>query len=236
MVGLVYPAKIEANETSARSRSAMKSKPSWTPGCAGRDAAPPLTAVVQTALKGISGSPPVFAGAVRKAAYHAEQERQWIARRQCRGHDRSSGQANELRRTGGPTGPLYTHSPTLRTNSTTGAHHELENIVSRNNSILVVFPVLCEAHTSGASPAGVGGGMRQRWLSEMAVRDPARLIREHERLIWTRLSACEKNLLADPIYSGRTLCSHDMTRRLEGARLDVRPTLRNDADECLEVR
>jgi predicted nucleic acid-binding protein len=45
------------------------------------------------------------------------------------------------------------------------AHRELETIVSRNNSILVVFPVLCEAHTLVLRR--LGGRYAAGWLSEM---------------------------------------------------------------------
>jgi hypothetical protein len=44
------------------------------------------------------------------------------------------------------TGPLYAFAdPSDQFHDR--AHRELEIIVSRNNSVLVVFPVLCEAHT-----------------------------------------------------------------------------------------
>ena len=68
------------------------------------------------------------------------------------------------------TGPLYALAdPSDQFHDR--AHRELETIVSRNNSVLVVFPVLCEAHTLGASPTGreVRG-----WLAERnAVRHSA---------------------------------------------------------------
>jgi predicted nucleic acid-binding protein len=45
------------------------------------------------------------------------------------------------------------------------AHRELEIIVSRNNSVLVVFPVLCEAHTLVLRR--LGGRYAAGWLGEM---------------------------------------------------------------------
>ncbi len=45
------------------------------------------------------------------------------------------------------------------------AHRELETIVSRNHSVLVVFPVLCEAHTLVLRR--LGGSYAAGWLSEI---------------------------------------------------------------------
>ena len=62
------------------------------------------------------------------------------------------------------TGPLYALAdPSDQFH--TRAHRELENIVSRNNSVLVVFPVLCEAHTLVLRR--LGGRYAAGWLSEM---------------------------------------------------------------------
>jgi predicted nucleic acid-binding protein len=62
------------------------------------------------------------------------------------------------------TGPLYALSdPSDQYHHR--AHRELETIVSRNNSVLVVFPVLCEAHTLVLRR--LGGKYASGWLSEM---------------------------------------------------------------------
>jgi len=62
------------------------------------------------------------------------------------------------------TGPLYALAdPSDQYHDR--AHRELENIVSRNNSVLVVFPVLCEAHTLVLRR--LGGRYAAGWLSEM---------------------------------------------------------------------
>ena len=62
------------------------------------------------------------------------------------------------------TGPLYALAdPSDQFHDR--AHRELENIVSRNNSVLVVFPVLCEAHTLVLRR--LGGRYAAGWLSEM---------------------------------------------------------------------
>jgi predicted nucleic acid-binding protein len=62
------------------------------------------------------------------------------------------------------TGPLYALAdPSDQFHDR--AHRELENIVSRNNSVLVVFPVLCEAHTLVLRR--LGGRYAASWLSEM---------------------------------------------------------------------
>jgi uncharacterized protein len=45
------------------------------------------------------------------------------------------------------------------------AHRELERIVSQKKSVLVVFPVLCEAHTLVLRR--LGGRYAASWLSEM---------------------------------------------------------------------
>jgi uncharacterized protein len=62
------------------------------------------------------------------------------------------------------TGPLYALAdPSDQFHDR--ARRELENIVSRNNSVLVVFPVLCEAHTLVLRR--LGGRYAASWLSEM---------------------------------------------------------------------
>ena len=62
------------------------------------------------------------------------------------------------------TGPLYALAdPSDQYHDR--AHRELENIVSRNNSVLVIFPVLCEAHTLVLRR--LGGRYAAGWLSEM---------------------------------------------------------------------
>jgi predicted nucleic acid-binding protein len=62
------------------------------------------------------------------------------------------------------TGPLYALAdPSDQFHDR--AHRELETIVSRDNSILVVFPVLCEAHTLVLRR--LGGRYAAGWLSEM---------------------------------------------------------------------
>lgn len=62
------------------------------------------------------------------------------------------------------TGPLYALAdPSDQYHDR--AHRELETIVSRNNSVLVVFPVLCEAHTLVLRR--LGGRYAAGWLSEM---------------------------------------------------------------------
>ena len=62
------------------------------------------------------------------------------------------------------TGPLYALAdPSDQFHDR--AHRELENIVSRNNSVLVAFPVLCEAHTLVLRR--LGGRYAAGWLSEM---------------------------------------------------------------------
>ena len=62
------------------------------------------------------------------------------------------------------TGPLYALAdPSDQFHDR--AHRELETIVSRNNSVLVVFPVLCEAHTLVLRR--LGGRYAAGWLSEM---------------------------------------------------------------------
>jgi predicted nucleic acid-binding protein len=62
------------------------------------------------------------------------------------------------------TGPLYALAdPSDQFHDR--AQRELETIVSRNHSILVVFPVLCEAHTLVLRR--LGGRYAASWLSEM---------------------------------------------------------------------
>ncbi len=62
------------------------------------------------------------------------------------------------------TGPLYALAdPSDQFHGR--AHRELEKIVNRNNSVLVVFPVLCEAHTLVLRR--LGGKYAAGWLSEM---------------------------------------------------------------------
>jgi len=62
------------------------------------------------------------------------------------------------------TGPLYALAdPSDQFHDR--AHRELETIVSRNNSVLVIFPVLCEAHTLVLRR--LGGRYAAGWLSEM---------------------------------------------------------------------
>ena len=62
------------------------------------------------------------------------------------------------------TGPLYALAdPSDQFHDR--AHRELETIVSRNNSVLVVFPVLCEAHTLVLRR--LGGRYAAGWLREM---------------------------------------------------------------------
>jgi predicted nucleic acid-binding protein len=62
------------------------------------------------------------------------------------------------------TGPLYALAdPSDQFHER--AHRELEIIVGRNNSVLVVFPVLCEAHTLVLRR--LGGRYAAVWLSEM---------------------------------------------------------------------
>ena len=62
------------------------------------------------------------------------------------------------------TGPLYALAdPSDQFHDR--AHRELETIVSRNNSGLVIFPVLCEAHTLVLRR--LGGRYAAGWLSEM---------------------------------------------------------------------
>jgi predicted nucleic acid-binding protein len=62
------------------------------------------------------------------------------------------------------TGPLYALAdPSDQFHDR--AHRELEIIVSRNDSVLVVFPVLCEAHTLVLRR--LGGGYAAGWLNEM---------------------------------------------------------------------
>src|ERR1700721_500872 len=61
------------------------------------------------------------------------------------------------------TGPLYALAdPSDQFHDR--AHREIEKIV-RNNSVLVVFPVLCEAHTLVLRR--LGGRYAANWLSEM---------------------------------------------------------------------
>jgi predicted nucleic acid-binding protein len=62
------------------------------------------------------------------------------------------------------TGPLYALAdPSDQFHDR--AHRELETIVSRNNSVLVIFPVLCETHTLVLRR--LGGKYAASWLSEM---------------------------------------------------------------------
>jgi predicted nucleic acid-binding protein len=62
------------------------------------------------------------------------------------------------------TGPLYALAdPSDQFHDR--AHRELEKIASQNNSVLVVFPVLCEAHTLVLRR--LGGRYASSWLSEM---------------------------------------------------------------------
>jgi len=62
------------------------------------------------------------------------------------------------------TGPLYALAdPSDQFHER--AHRELEIMVSRNNSVLVVFPVLCEAHTLVLRR--LGGRYAADWLSEI---------------------------------------------------------------------
>ena len=62
------------------------------------------------------------------------------------------------------TGPLYALAdPSDQFHDR--AHRELEVIVSQNHSVLVVFPVLCEAHTLVLRR--LGGKYAAGWLSEM---------------------------------------------------------------------
>ena len=62
------------------------------------------------------------------------------------------------------TGPLYALAdPSDQFHDR--AHRELETIVSRNDSVVVVFPVLCEAHTLVLRR--LGGRYAAGWLSEM---------------------------------------------------------------------
>ncbi len=62
------------------------------------------------------------------------------------------------------TGPLYALAdPSDQFHDR--AHRELGTIVSRNNSVLVVFPVLCEAHTLVLRR--LGGRYAASWLGEM---------------------------------------------------------------------
>lgn len=62
------------------------------------------------------------------------------------------------------TGPLYALAdPSDQFHDR--AHRELETIVNRNNSVLVIFPVLCEAHTLVLRR--LGGRYAAGWLSEI---------------------------------------------------------------------
>jgi predicted nucleic acid-binding protein len=62
------------------------------------------------------------------------------------------------------TGPLYALAdPSDQFHDR--AHRELEIMVSRNNTVLVVFPVLCEAHTLVLRR--LGGRYAAGWLSEI---------------------------------------------------------------------
>jgi predicted nucleic acid-binding protein len=62
------------------------------------------------------------------------------------------------------TGPLYALAdPSDQFHER--AHRELEIIVGRNNPVLVIFPVLCEAHTLVLRR--LGGKYAASWLSEM---------------------------------------------------------------------
>lgn len=87
------------------------------------------------------------------------------------------------------TGPLYALAdPSDQFHDR--AHRELGNIVSRNNSILVVFPVLCEAHTLvlrrlGGRYATVG--LRKYSDHPITLIDAllARMTRRLEAPVWT---------------------------------------------------
>jgi len=62
------------------------------------------------------------------------------------------------------TGPLYALAdPSDQFHDR--AHRELETIVSRNNHVLVVFPVLCETHTLVLRR--LGGKYAANWLNEV---------------------------------------------------------------------
>lgn len=62
------------------------------------------------------------------------------------------------------TGPLYALAdPSDQFHDR--AHRELETIVSRNNSVLVILPVLCEAHTLVLRR--LGGKYAAGWLGEV---------------------------------------------------------------------
>lgn len=62
------------------------------------------------------------------------------------------------------TGPLYALAdPSDQFHDR--ARRELETIVSRNSSVLIVFPVLCEAHTLVLRR--LGGRYAAGWLSEI---------------------------------------------------------------------
>ena len=62
------------------------------------------------------------------------------------------------------TGPLYALAdPSDQFHNR--AHNELEMIASRNNTVLLIFPVLCEAHTLVLRR--LGGKYAVGWLSQM---------------------------------------------------------------------
>jgi hypothetical protein len=67
------------------------------------------------------------------------------------------------------------------------AHRELETIMSRNNPVLVIFPVLCEARTLVLRR--LGGKYAVGWLSETL--SGSLPLNPEAKTIWKRPVACK---------------------------------------------
>jgi hypothetical protein len=127
-----------------------------------------------------------------------------------------------------------TRLPTPRINSAllsdTRAHRELETILNRNNSVLVVFPVLCEAHTLVLRR--LGGLYAAHWLSELL---SGSLPFNPETNDYLDATVGLRKYSDHPITLVDALLAR-LTRKMEAPVWTFRPPLRNDALQRLEVR
>jgi predicted nucleic acid-binding protein len=124
------------------------------------------------------------------------------------------------------TGPLYALAdPSDQFHDR--AHRELEMIVSRNNPVLVVFPVLCETHTLVLRR--LGGKYAANWLNEIL---SGSVPVNPEANDYLEAIGGLKKILRPRHYSGRR-SSRATNPQAGGAGLDLRPALRNHADQRL---
>ena len=127
------------------------------------------------------------------------------------------------------TGPLYALAdPSDQYHDR--AHRELEAILSANNPVLVVFPILCETHT--LMLRRLGGKHAANWLSEIL---SGSLSVNPEANDYLEASAGLRKYSDHPITLVDALLAR-LTRSAGGAGVDFRPPLRNDASKRLAIR